>query len=199
MTREASNIKTVYIFDADGVVIEPWGFANALESDHNITRAMTDEFFSREFHACLVGEADLRTKLTPYLPNWTWQGSIDELIRLWHESEDLPRPSILLLVHELRSSGHICCLASNQEAERADYIRHHMGFSQIFDHLFFSCDLGATKPDRKFYESITSTLNCSPENITFWDDTEQHVIGACNAGWNAYLYESEESLHLPSN
>ena len=186
----------IYIFDADGVVIEPWGFANALEQKHQISRDLTAEFFSKDFVPCLTGDADLRQMLLPHLDNWGWDDSIEALIHLWHTSENLPKEAVLSFVQSLRAKGFTCCLASNQEQERASYIKQQMGFSRLFDYLFFSCDLGSMKPEPEFYEAITTSLNCKPTDIVFWDDTAKHVAGALNAGWDAHLFESEKSLQL---
>lgn len=170
-----------------------------LENEHQISRTSTIEFFSTDFVPCLTGKAELKQKLLPYLEKWGWDGSIEEIVNLWHTSENLPKSSVLSFVQSLREKGHTCCLASNQEKERAQYIREQMGFSQLFDHLFFSCDLGTIKPEREYYDLITKHLACDPADVVFWDDTERHVQGARHAGWNAYLFESEESLLLPPN
>ena len=167
-----------------------------MEDEYQISRNLTIDFFSNDFIPCLKGEADLKQQLLPHLDNWGWKDSVDALIHLWHTSENLPNQSVLSFVQSLRDNGFTCCLASNQEKERARYIREQMGFFRFFDHLFFSCDLGSMKPEPTFYEAITANLKCKPEHIVFWDDTEKHVAGALNAGWNAHLFESQASLRL---
>ena len=49
----------IYVFDADGVVIRPWGFATALREEHNITPEQTRSFFVGPFQDCLTAQADL--------------------------------------------------------------------------------------------------------------------------------------------
>jgi len=188
--------KTVYIFDADGVVIEPWGFANVLESEYSITRQTTIPFFSTAFQKCLIGTSELQKTLEPYLSQWGWERSSSELIRIWHEAENLPRKSALDFVEKLRAAGHICCLASNQEKLRASYIREEMGFAELFDRLYFSCDLGAVKPDSQFFNAVTNDLGCLPEDVVFWDDSPNIVEGALAVGWKAHVYIDETSLEL---
>lgn len=180
--------KRIYIFDADGVVIHPWGFARELEDRYQITREKTLSFFTGPFQQCLIGKGELRSSLKRSLKEWGWTGSIDELIDIWMRADDLPNEAVLEKIKRLRRSGHVCCLASNQECNRANYIREVMGFSDYFDWLFFSCDLGFMKPDIGFYSAIESVLEAKSEDILFIDDTESHVDAALSAGWKAIVY-----------
>ncbi len=42
--------------------------------------------------------------------------------------------------------------------------------------------------------AIQSDLGVEASQISFWDDSPQHVDGALRAGWKAYLYEGNESI-----
>lgn len=50
---------SAYVFDADGVVINPWGFANALSAEYGISLDDTRAFFAGPFQQCLTGDAML--------------------------------------------------------------------------------------------------------------------------------------------
>jgi putative hydrolase of the HAD superfamily len=82
----------------------------------------------------------------------------------------------------------------NQERLRARYISEDMGFSARFDRLYFSCDLGVTKPAHDYYGKIQNDLEVSPNQIFFWDDSQSHVDAARNFGWNAFLYDGPHSV-----
>ncbi|MCB0139116.1 MAG: hypothetical protein KDE50_04325, partial [Caldilineaceae bacterium] len=60
------------LLDADGVVIFPWRFAQYLAREHGITPAQTRGFFGGVFLDCLVGRADLKEELPPFLAQWNW-------------------------------------------------------------------------------------------------------------------------------
>ncbi len=184
----------IFVFDADGVVIEPWGFANVLQRDFDISKEDTLPFFAGPFQLCLSGHAELIESLRPFLKRWNWFGSVEEFVQLWLQADDQPRDDVVTLIRKLRASGFCCYLASNQEAIRANYIRNTMEFESEFDGLFFSCDLGVAKPDLGFYQAIAEQLTREPECIWFWDDTEECVTGAQRAGWNAFVYDSPESI-----
>jgi len=182
------------VFDADGVVIFPWRFAQVLEQTHGITGEMTGEFFGGIFGDCLTGQADLKVVLPPYLARWGWQGSVDDFLHIWFETENAPDERMIAVVRVLRGSGYTCCLATNQEQHRAEYVKHQMGFADLFDHLFFSCELGSCKPDPAFYKRIVQTLALDGSQIVFWDDSPSVVAGARTCGWNAEVYTDFEAF-----
>jgi putative hydrolase of the HAD superfamily len=180
------------IFDADGVVIHPWRFARYLEREHAITPGMTRAFFRTTFEDCLVGRADIRDVLPPFLDEWGWRGSLDEFLTTWFEVEDAADDRVIDVIHRLRRSGVLCCLATNQEPRRAAYMRTEMGFSGIFDRLYFSCELGCQKPDPAYFATIERDLGLAGDRILFWDDSAAHVTSAREVGWNAEVYTGFE-------
>lgn len=188
------NFRRALVFDVDGVLVEPRGFAAALEKQHGIPEALTQEFFLGAFQACLAGKANLEEVLPPYLKTWGWRGTTDHFIRLWLELDNRPSAEALSAVESVRSREDICCVASNQERLRARYISEDMGFAVRFDTLFFSCDLGAIKPTRDYYAKVQNDLGVSPSQILFWDDSQSHVDAAGNLGWNAFLYNGPLSI-----
>jgi putative hydrolase of the HAD superfamily len=182
------------IFDADGVAIFPWRAAQLFEREYGITREMASEFFGGIFRDCLIGNADLKEELPPYLEQWGWQASVDDFIRIWFEAENAPDERVTGVVRALQKSGYTCCLATNQEKYRAEYIKDQMGFAEIFDRLFFSCELGYKKPDRAYYGRIMETLGLAGSDILFWDDSPSAVEGARACGWNAKVYADFEDF-----
>jgi putative hydrolase of the HAD superfamily len=186
-------IKAV-LFDADGVVIFPWRFAQYLEREHGITPGMTRGFFHGIFNACLVGKADLREVLPSFLSEWGWRTSLDDFIAAWLESENAVDARVVAVICNLRSSGLTCCLATSQERYRADYMATVMGFSEIFDRLYFSHSLGCQKPDPVYYGYIQRSLELAGESILFWDDSVLNVEAARRCGWNAEVYTDFDSF-----
>ena len=61
-----SMIKTV-IFDADGVLVNGERFSVIMARELETNPVMEKEFFTGPFQECLVGRADLKESVEPYL------------------------------------------------------------------------------------------------------------------------------------
>jgi putative hydrolase of the HAD superfamily len=176
-------------FDADGVVVYPqMQFSKYLKAEHGISPEMTRGFFRGTFNDCLVGKANLGEVLPTYLQDWKWKGSVDEFIATWLQQDHVVDLRLINEIQHLRQNGIICCLATSQERNRAEYMKTKMGFQDTFDYLFFSCEIGLQKPDHAFYQHIEKVLNVEKESILFWDDLEVNVIAARENGWKAEIY-----------
>ncbi len=101
---------------------------------------------------------------------------------------------IVSVIRSLRQSDLVCCLATNQEKHRGQYMRNHMGFSVLFDHLFFSYTLATKKPDALFYQKVEDALGLKGDQILFWDDSPSHIAAAKARGWHAELYSTFDAL-----
>ena len=73
-------------------------------------------------------------------------------------------PDIKLVV----ATNHVSCIQ--------DYIL--KTFGNLFNKIYISANMNATKPDSKFYNNILKDLNISAEEMLFLDDSENNIIGA---------------------
>jgi len=183
-----------FVFDADGVLCVGGPFTVALEREHQISRDRLAPFFAGPFSECLVGKRDLREVLEPYLVEWGWRQSVDEFLTFWFQREHVLCAAVLSSVRALRSKGHRCVLATNQERHRTTYLRREMGLAEEFDHVFASCELGVRKPDGAFFAGVRERLHCSASDLCLIDDAEKNVAGARAAGWRAIWYRGVEDL-----
>lgn len=183
-------VKTV-IFDLDGVLITTGPFTQHLAREHGITPDQVRPFFARDFPACLVGQADLRTCVTPWLVRWGWPGDADTFLEFWFSTE---RPTeedlrLLAIVSRLRAAGLPCALATNQERHRLAYLRTRLGFATRFDHIFASSELGHAKPHPGFFAAVEARLApVLPEELLFFDDRPENVAAARARRWHAELF-----------
>jgi putative hydrolase of the HAD superfamily len=187
-------------FDADGVVVYPQKqFSKHLKEAHGISPEMTQSFFGGIFDDCLVGKARLTEVLPPYLTDWQWKGSTEEFIATWLKFDHVVDSRLINVIQRLRQSKIMCCLATSQEHNRAEYMRTKMGLQNAFDYLFFSCDIGLQKPDHAYYQHIEKVLNVEKEAILFWDDLEINVQAAREFGWNAGTYTEFDEFERAMN
>lgn len=196
------NISKAYvrlaIFDADGVVTSSKKFAENLEKDFGVKPETLHAFFEGPFQEVLVGKADLKVVLEPYLKEWNWNGTVDEFLAYWFKAEDIVNREVTETISALRSRGIKCYLATNQEKYRLAYMRDVMKFKYVFNALFSSADLGCKKPEPQFFDRMLKRIDPKREiprrEILFWDDAEANVKAAKDLGIQAYLYTDPVSF-----
>ena len=176
------------ILDVDGVLTQPLAFAKYLEKHHPELAAQTGEFFRGIFGECIVGKADLREVLPPYLEKWGWDSTLDDYINQWFETEKPVGDRLLTIIKTIRENGTPCYVATNQEKYRLGYMRSEMGFNTCFDGVFGSSEIGYRKPNTEFYQAVMSQIDVTDEQILFWDDTPKNVESARRCGWQAEHY-----------
>jgi HAD superfamily hydrolase (TIGR01509 family) len=181
------------IFDADGVIVRPeiW-FHVPAESNYGIPQKTFLEFIHNDFQRCTKGELELLDILPRLLEQWQISVSAKDFIRAWVEHEDQVDAGLLEQIQVLRVAGTPCYLATNQERNRAEYMKHEMGFQTMFDALFISSELRTRKPEAAFYEKVQFALGLEPSEILFFDDSKANVQGAKNLGWSGEVFTPME-------
>lgn len=178
------------IFDADGVLLTSGFFSDELARTYGLPKSATLPFFTGALEECLVGRADLKQTLAPFLIQWSWPGSAEDFIERWFSHGNSVDPRLVAAIAGLRQRGLRCYLATNQEHYRVAYMREQMGFGEIFDGIFFSGKLGCKKTDARFYQEVMRAIELSGAEILFWDDTLDNIVAAREQGWNAEHYRS---------
>lgn len=181
----ASRKALAIAIDCDGVLLNPPTFREVLKDTLGISSDITEAFFGGVFQKCRVGLSDLKQVLPPYLESWGWTNSVDAFLRVWHESATIVNPRALNAIRAARSQGILCCLMSNQEAHRGEFLRTTLRLADAFDVLAFSFELGAVKPDSTFFEAVNRQLQEKADSVLYFDDSE-----VCCAAGRAVLWES---------
>lgn len=182
------------IFDADGVLINGEQFSEVLARDYEVDKAKEKEFFTTHFQECLVGKADLKESVAPYLSSFGWKGTADEFLDYWFKSGHSLDETLIEYVQKLRKSGKRVVLATNQEKYRTDYMLKHMGFEGAFDKIYSSAHLGLKKPATDFFAKVVEDLNVPKNEVLFWDDDQRNIDGAKEYGIHAEFYADYDSF-----
>jgi putative hydrolase of the HAD superfamily len=179
------------LFDADGVVQRPAGVWRAEMAGLIEPGADLDAFIADVVAAerpCLVGAADFPTELRGVLTRWSSTVDVDTALSVWRDI--IVDHEILDAVGALRRDGIICCVASNQHAQRAAYMRTQLRYDAAFDRQFYSCEVGHAKPDRAFFEAIIANLALPPQHVLFFDDHDGNAAAAREVGIHGVHFEA---------
>lgn len=183
------------LFDGDGMIInKPMVFSARFSRDFDIPMDDILPFFQGEFQQCLVGKADLKEVIMPYLTKWKWNKSVDELLEYWFQNENYIDNRMVSDIKEYRARGIKCYLHSNQEKYRTDFMRDIMGFGDLVDGIFSSAYLGVKKPQGQFWDAILDNINLSKPDVLVWDDDEENVKSAREYGLAAELYTEHDTF-----
>ena len=133
----------------------------------------------------ITGEPGFEKQIDSLAREWKTHGSSQDILAAWN-AVDIDE-DFLGRIRGLRRLGVPCYLASNQQTLRANWMSNALGYKDIFDAEYYSCDLGVGKPQIEFFERILSDLGCRPENILFLDDRQENVAAASRLGFRAYV------------
>lgn len=186
-------MKKTILFDADGVLTLPEEmFSVVYSKSHGLDPEPFETFFKTEWNDFVLGKRDLKEHIHDNNDLWKWDGQPEELLEYWFKSEDVQNDEMIELIKQLRGTGMLCYLATEQEKYRGDYMKNVM-FKDLFDGYFVTAELGLKKSDPKFFERIIELLNESganikPNDVMFFDDSQSKVDAAIMAGINAHLF-----------
>lgn len=173
------------LFDADGVLqgARPgWKERLTCLVPPERGEEFLDEVFAAELPP-LRGEGSFPDELAKVLTRWNLTVGVHDVLTVWNDIEVYD--DALDVVREVRAAGTTVCLATNQQAYRASYMRANLGYDTLFDAEFYSCDLRLAKPDPAYFRAVLRCIGVPGEAALFIDDSELNVEGARTAGLRA--------------
>lgn len=200
-------------FDVDGVLINgyhagapnPAKWSENIEVDLGLDRACFERLLFApgkdgsppRFHACLIGEADLAATLNSILPYCGYEGDPEAVIEYWLDKDSALNQPLLDAIDRIRAAtAHRLFIASGQERRRATHLWDVLGLKRYFKSAFWTCDLGVLKYGPDFFCLMNQKLDLDFDNDPplFFDDRENVVEAAKQAGWDAVLYSRLEDV-----
>ena len=183
------------LFDADGVVQRPFAarrdaWLELLGSGRDVDKFVAAIFEVEEL--ALEGQADFIEGLSSILAEWGCQGTVDDALVAWTMIE--VDAEIAEIVRSLRRGGLKCCLATNQEPHRADYMSAKLRYAELFDKEFYSCRMGVMKPAGAYFRAILNNIDIPAGNVLFLDDHRINVDAARETGIHAAEFRLEAGL-----
>lgn len=101
--------------------------------------------------------------------------------RSWRKNTDISD-----LIPELIDAGMHVCIASNFDARLIRICSYHFPLINI-NHIFYSSNIGYSKPDIRFYKTIQKMIGLNNlEYIMIGDDPVRDIEASKKAGWQAY-------------
>jgi putative hydrolase of the HAD superfamily len=181
------------LWDADGVLQHsPIGWEERVGAVIGADRVprLAEQLWAVSAEA-LVGEVDFGAHIESVLAAQELAAERDALLATWRDIEAV----VDAHAQVARLRGRVpCYLASNQDSYRAQVMREQLRYDDLLDGFFFSCDLGAAKPDPAYFDAVVNALGLPPAEILFFDDLSANVAAARAAGLRAEVWHHEEGV-----
>jgi putative hydrolase of the HAD superfamily len=187
---------TTLLLDADGVLQRvPHEREESMRPALEGRLADVDGFLAEAYVAerpALTGEARWLDVLPGLLERWGIPEAYDDVVRTWLEIEEVP--GVRDLVRALRATGLRCCLATNQDVSRGEYMHEALGYGDLLDEAFYSYALGVAKPDPAYFSAVLQRLDAAPGETLFVDDNPDNVASARSVGLHAEHWVHTDGL-----
>jgi putative hydrolase of the HAD superfamily len=187
---------TTLLLDADGVLQRvPDGWEESMRPALEGRVGDVDGFLAEAYDAerpALTGTVRWLDVLPGLLERWGISGAYDDVVRVWLSIE--PVPGVRKVVEALRHKGIRCCLATNQDVVRGEFMRDELGYGDLLDETFYSYELGVAKPDPAYFSAILTRLDVPAEETLFVDDNLRNVEAARAVGLHAEHWVHTDGL-----
>ena len=199
---ELNGVKNI-IFDLGGVIlnIDYSQTANAFKEigvtnfDEIYSQAKQGQVFDKLETGALKAE-EFRNYIKEFVPSL--QSS--DIDKAWNAMLlDLPMQRINLL-KELKKEYRLFLLSNTNEIHIKSFrkiIESSYGeyiFDDIFEHQYYSSDIGMRKPNADCFQYVLETNSLKPSETLFIDDSMQHIEGALKLKIRAYHLVPEEDI-----
>lgn len=186
------------LFDIGGVL--------EVVDDDSWPRRLTESWATRLGLAPDVLAAQLAQLSPPRAATGTrqqdaWWNAIDEEFSLgtgrreemrkefWDAYCGMPNSTLIDYARALRGRVGLAILSNSADGAREEEERRY-AFSEIFDPICYSHELGAAKPEVDAYTLTLDALHASPEDVFFIDDRAENITAAAALGIRGVLHTS---------
>ena len=111
-------------------------------------------------------------------------------VRGWLQPNPLTLPTLL---RRVRRTGVQLALLSNAPEPLARAIDDSR-WSRDFDRCYYSCRLGAAKPDPRAFQIVLRDLGAQPDEVLFIDDRAENTAAARSLGMHTITFTSASAL-----
>ena len=131
------------------------------EADLGVSAKSFERFMFRSgrFNEVLTGKRDVLDLLGQWIAAFKVLHNAPAVLDYWLDKDAHRDNEVLGWV---RASGIRSVIATNNEARRADYIWHHMGYGAEMEHIFASGPMGVRKPEPGFFSHIEEWSGVAP-------------------------------------
>lgn len=187
---------TILLFDAGGVLIElgPPPIKSAWlphgQTLNDVWQDWISMDTSRKFESGQTNADEFAQEMIDTLSLQTDAAAFIEHFRAWPIA---PYSGTVNWLKDVSTRFHTAMLSNTNELHWRR-MKDEMGLGDILQDYFLSHKLGMVKPDDNIFETVSSLLSASPEDIVFFDDNQKNIDAALRMGMRAILVKGAAEL-----
>lgn len=192
--RASAATVDALLFDFGGVIVDlDFGRAVAVWAQaagvpqHTVAARFA---FDADYEAHERGEIDGARYFAALRDSLGVSLSDEQLLAGWNAIFLQPLPGIERLLNALAPVLPLYLFSNTNPMHRAYWTARYRDTLAAFSAVFCSCDLGVRKPEPATFRRVAELIGVAPARIAFFDDLEENVAGACDAGLAAFQVSS---------
>ena len=154
--------------------------------------------FDNAYRAHERGEIDIRAYFASLRRSLDISLTDQQFLSGWDAILGEPMPDIEPVVSELTAEWPLYVFSNTNPTHAARVASRYAALMRHFRHFFTSCELGARKPESEAFARLAKRIGAAPERLAFFDDMEENVLGARNAGLQAFSVASAAEVRAIS-
>lgn len=190
-------MKKAVIFDLNGVFIQSPKLSDRFYENFGIDKDKFLTVLKEIMGKVRLADADDCYKYwKPFLSSWGITFSSEEFYDFWFSAER-PNSEMVELAADLKKRGFRIFILSNNFKERADFYEKNFPFiKEISEKVYYSWQTNHIKSDTQAYTKVLEENNLKPEDVIFFDDSEDNIKLATSLGISSYLFSGPKDTKL---
>ena len=184
--HEMDMQKKLFIFDLGNVFMrttydkpfEVWGRYSGSPAAELVARFQLDEPFQRYER----GEIDSSHYFEHISELMMLDITEDQIVEGWNAIFDGIHESVVESINRIRKLSRVVALSNTNRAHVNAAVPLYSKDFELFDELYFSCDIGMRKPEERIFRFVLEESGITPTEAVFFDDDLRNVDGARAVG-----------------
>ena len=182
------------LFDMDGTLINTYeniNFKQALSELKTVQKTLILKVLKSRVRSFSEMEQKIREEVED--PQEA-QDLIDRIMDflLDHYDHAPMKNEALTFLHYLKQKNYKICLCTNNATDVVNHILKHKHMTPYFDYVITSQQVTRSKPDPQMYLEALHNVNLKAEECVIFEDTENGVQAAKNAGIDVIVVSDKE-------